>query len=76
MMLRFKDSAAFGRQGALSMGEAIEGATQGIKNQNSIMVDNVGVTKNLSIMRDEYAKSIGKKTSDLTDAEKAEASYQ
>lgn len=48
LMERFKDSAAFGRQGALDFGEAIVGATEGIKNGNSALVDNAGVTKNLS----------------------------
>lgn len=50
LMNTFKDSAAFNRQGMLGFGQAIEGATQGIKNQNSIMVDNAGITKNLSII--------------------------
>lgn len=48
LMNAFKDSAAFGRQSALSFGQAIRGATEGIKNQNSVLVDNAGVTKNLS----------------------------
>lgn len=48
LMLAFKDAAAFGRQGTLAFGESIVGATQGLKNQLSMMVDNVGVTKNLS----------------------------
>jgi hypothetical protein len=38
LMNRFKDSAAFGRQGALSFGDAITSATEGIKNGNSILV--------------------------------------
>jgi hypothetical protein len=50
---RFKDSAAFGRQAALGFGESIRGATEGIKNGNSILVDNAGVTKNLSMMLEE-----------------------
>jgi len=50
LMNAFKDSAAFGRQGALDFGQAIVGATEGIKNGNSILVDNAGVTKNLSNM--------------------------
>ncbi len=53
IMERFKDSAAFGRQASLSFGEAIASATEGIKNGNSILVDNAGVTKNLSIMLEE-----------------------
>ncbi len=48
LMNAFKDSAAFGRQGSLQFGEAIVGATEGIKNGNSALVDNAGVTKNLS----------------------------
>lgn len=39
LMNRFKDSAAFGRQGTLEFGEAIRTATEGIKNGNSILVD-------------------------------------
>ena len=35
LMERFKDSAAFGRQGSLEFGQAIVGATEGIKNGNS-----------------------------------------
>ena len=41
------------------MGEAIKSAAEGIKNENSILVDNAGVTKNLSVIWDEYAASIG-----------------
>ena len=50
LMHAFKDSAAFGRQSALSFGQAIASATEGIKNGNSILVDNAGITKNLSII--------------------------
>ncbi|UNQ40951.1 hypothetical protein MPC38_06785 [Prescottella equi] len=54
---RFKDTAAFGRQSALGFGEAITSATEGIKNGNSILVDNAGVTKNLSVILQEAGKS-------------------
>jgi hypothetical protein len=57
LMNAFKDSAAFNRQGTLEFGQAIEGATQGIKNQNSILVDNAGITKNLSIILKEAGYS-------------------
>ncbi len=57
LMERFKDSAAFGRQGALSFGQAIVSATEGVKNGNSILVDNAGVTKNLSVMLQEAGYS-------------------
>lgn len=53
MISIFKDAASFGRAAHLSIGEAITTAAQGIKNQNSELVDNVGITKNLSnIMAD------------------------
>lgn len=50
LMERFKDSASFGRQSALTFGDAVTSATEGIKNGNSILVDNAGVTKNLSVI--------------------------
>lgn len=48
IMERFKDTAAFGRQASLQFGQAVVGATEGIKNGNSILSDNAGMTKNLS----------------------------
>jgi len=50
LMNVFKDSASFGRQAALTFGEAVASATEGIKNGNSILVDNAGITKNLSVI--------------------------
>lgn len=70
-----KDSAAFNRQGFLGLGEAIEGAAQGIKNGNSILVDNAGITKNLSVLQKEYAASIGTTVGKLTEAQKIQAAY-
>ncbi len=70
-----RDSASFGRQGMLDLGEAIKGATDGIKNGNSVMVDNAGITKNLSILYKEYADSIDKTVGSLSEAEKTQAIY-
>lgn len=64
LMNAFKDSAAFGRQGALSFGEAVATATSGIKSGNSILVDNAGVTKNLS----QILKEAGFSAQDLSRA--------
>jgi hypothetical protein len=75
MMNVLTDAAAFNRQGTLELGEAIVGATQGIKNQNSIMVDNAGITKNLSVMYKEYATAIGTTMGKLSEAEKRQAIY-
>lgn len=73
MFHRLADAAAFGRQGHLSLGEAIQGASEGLKNEMSQMVDNAGVTKNVSVMWKEYAAQIGKTVGQLTDAEKKQA---
>lgn len=73
IMERLKDSAAFWRQGSLELGEAIKWATEWIKNENSVLVDNAWVTKNLSVMWQEYAKSIWKSVKNLTDSEKRQA---
>lgn len=75
LLLSLKDAAAFNRQGFLTMGEAVKSATEGIKNGNSILVDNAGITKNLSILQKEYAAEIGKTVGQLSDAEKIQAAY-
>lgn len=70
---RLKDAAVYNRQAQLSMGEAVVSATEGLKNENSILVDNAGVTKNVSVMWKEYAASVGKSVEDLTKQEKKQA---
>ena len=73
---RLKDSAAFGRQASYDLGEAVVTATEGLKNENSILVDNAGVTKNVAKMWEEYAASVGKSSTNLTQAEKIQAEYK
>lgn len=70
---RLKDAAAFNRAANLSMGEAVVSASEGLKNENSILVDNAGLTKNISVLWKEYAASIGKTADELTQKEKIEA---
>lgn len=74
-LTRLKDAAAFNRQANLEMGEAVVNATEGLKNENSVLVDNAGVTKNVAKMWDEYAAKVGKSTNQLTIAEKIQAEY-
>lgn len=69
---RFGDAAAFGKQSALSFGQAVVSGTEGIKNQNSILVDNVGITKNLSVI----LKEAGFQMEDLSNATKGAAARQ
>lgn len=75
ILKRLKDAAAYGRQASLSLGEAVRSATEGIRNENSILVDNAGVTKNVAKMWEEYAKQLGKSANDLSLAEKRQAEY-
>jgi hypothetical protein len=72
---RLKDAAAFNRQANLGMSEAVVGATEGLKNENSALVDNAGVTKNVAKMWEEYAKSIGTTRDKLSDSQKIQAEY-
>lgn len=67
------NSAAFGRAAHLSLGEAVVTATEGLKNENSILVDNAGVTKNISVIWAEYAKQIGVGVNSLTQEQKIQA---
>ena len=75
-ILRLKDAAAFGRQASLGLADAVVSATEGLKNENSILVDNAGVTKNVAKMWEDYAKAIGVSTDSLSKQQKIEAEYQ
>jgi hypothetical protein len=63
LIKRFGDSAAFGRQAALTFGQAVVSTSEGIRNQNSILSDNGGITKNLSVI----LKERGFELQDLSD---------
>ncbi len=73
VLIALKDSAAFGRQASYNLGDAVMTATEGLKNENSILVDNAGVTKNVAKMWEDYAKSIGTTTNKLTKQQKIQA---
>lgn len=73
VMTALKDSAAFGRQSSYTLSQAVVSATEGLKNENSILVDNAGVTKNVAKMWDDYAASIGTTTNNLTQQQKIQA---
>ncbi|MGM9659854.1 MAG: hypothetical protein ACI3WQ_04570 [Faecousia sp.] len=73
VMVALKDASAFGRQASYTMGEAVQTATEGLKNENSILVDNAGVTKNVAKMWEEYAASIGTTANNLTQQQKIQA---
>ena len=73
VMTALKDASAYGRQASYTMGEAVQSATEGLKNENSILVDNAGVTKNVAKMWEEYAASIGTTANNLTQQQKIQA---
>lgn len=72
-MNALKNSATFARQSTYSLGDAVQTATEGLKNENSVVVDNAGVTKNVAKMWEEYADSIGTTRDKLTQAQKIQA---
>jgi len=76
LLERFSDTAAFGKQQALSYGEAIRSGTEGIKNQNSILVDNIGITKNLEVILRERGFTIQDLSDKVKGAAAREALYQ
>ena len=73
VMNALKNSATYARQSQYSLGDAISTATEGLKNENSIVVDNAGVTKNVAKMWEDYAKSIGVSYTSLTKEQKIQA---
>lgn len=75
LLNRFKDSASFGRQSALSLWEAVAWAAEWLKNENSMLVDNAWVTKNVAKMWEDYAKAHWVSTNELTHAQKLQAEY-
>ena len=70
-----QDAAVGNRQANYSLSEAVRVTTEGIRMENSVLSDAAGVQKNISKMYQDYAKSIGKNTDSLTQAEKAQAVY-
>lgn len=75
MLLVLQDAAVGNRQANYSLSEAVRVTTEGIRMENSVLSDAAGVQKNISKMYEEYAKSIGKTTDSLSQAEKAQAVY-
>jgi phage-related protein len=75
LMNAFRDSAAFNRQGMLGFGESISRATEGIKNGNSTLVDNAGITKNLSTILKEAGHSQNELMNATSDATVRQAIY-
>jgi|15BtaG_2_1085339.scaffolds.fasta_scaffold01787_5 hypothetical protein len=65
VMRKLADTASFNRQGMLSLGEALVGATQGFKNLQSRMLDNAGLTKRISNIINEQAAAEGRSAKNI-----------
>ena len=50
MLTVMKDAAVYGRQSGLAIGEAIVKSSQGLRMENSILTDSVGIQKNVAKM--------------------------
>lgn len=70
MIEALTNSAIRNRNANYTVSEAVRVASEG---GLSTLSDSAGVTENLSVMLDNYARSIGKTASQLTDAEKNQA---
>lgn len=73
MIEALTNSAIRNRTANYSVSEAVRVASEGYRQGLSTLSDSAGVTENLSVMLDNYAKSIGKTASQLTEAEKNQA---
>ena len=70
-----QDAAVGNREPQYELSEAIKVTTDGIRMENSVLSNAVGVEKNISQMHEDYAKKIGKSKDALTQAEKVQAVY-
>lgn len=73
MIEALTNSAIRNRNANYTVSEAVRVASEGYRQGLSTLSDSAGVTENLSVMLDNYARSIGKMASQLTDAEKNQA---
>lgn len=73
MIEALTNSAIRNRNANYTVSEAVRVASEGYRQGLSTLSDSAGVTENLSVQLDIYAKSIGKTASQLSEAEKNQA---
>lgn len=71
----FKDRAAFGKSETVSFSQAVENLASSFKTESSELGDLSGMTENYSYILEVGAKTLGKKVTALTQAERAQAKY-
>jgi len=67
-----KDNAITNRQAHLTLSEAVVKFTEGIRNENSMLTDSVGITKNYSAILKDETKLLGLNANELTKQQKAQ----
>lgn len=73
MIEALTNSAIRNRNANYTVSEAVRVASEGYRQGLSTLSDSAGVTENLSVMLDNYAKTLGKTASQLTETEKNQA---
>jgi hypothetical protein len=68
-----KAAVALGRATGRTATESIQDLTTGVGRQSKLILDNLGITYDANQLYNEYAESVGKVASQLTDAEKKQA---
>lgn len=76
LMKGLQEQAIFNRQAHFELGQAVVATTEGIRNENSVLSDATGTTRNLFKMYQDYAKELNKSVTTLSRAEKAQAAYR
>lgn len=73
LLKAFKDAAVFGGQGTRTLNQNLIVAIDGFRNFMSRALDNIGITKNASVIMAEYGRSIGKSVQSMSELEKHQA---
>ncbi|GGG15783.1 hypothetical protein [Paenibacillus aceti] len=75
MMIATADAAAYNREAHYTLEQAMLQTARGIKQGNSNLTDAAGITTNLSVMYDRFAKTLGTTAGKLTETGKIQAAY-
>ena len=73
LLKAFKDAAVFGGQGTRSLNDNLIVAIDGFRNFMSRALDNIGITKNASVIMAEYGRSVGRSVESMTELERHQA---
>lgn len=75
LMRNFKDEAVFGKSASIDLSTAVSNLSESFKTESSSLGNLSGITENYSDILEKGAAAMGKKVSQLNDAERAQAKY-